>query len=306
MSPRLSVAGDMAIGPTPAERFGLDDPAAWPAGFLDWNTSPVDLSFSQCGGEARRKRGFLKVERTSSCSRTARWRGFCGNELDLLRACSEPRGRSVKRRGAAAFRAGLSTWCGSTTTDSPWANPNIFRRPEIPGHAEPELRHAEKPRLVDQCASRTEGIYVWLDLHVGRNLKAGDRIYGFEEISKGKPLAELKGYKLRQPEHPAGDEAVQTKPTSTTAMSTRTPATRTSPPSVALLITNENDLTNHFGNALLPDKNVPKAQRPLPKARPMPLLPAANGLPKRKTCAHGARPRPSCSSTISNIASTRT
>src|SRR5207253_478859 len=41
----LSVSGDIAIGPSAAERFGLDDPAAWPTAPLDWKSSPVDLSF---------------------------------------------------------------------------------------------------------------------------------------------------------------------------------------------------------------------------------------------------------------------
>jgi hypothetical protein len=36
-----------------------------------------------------------------------------------------------------------------------------------------------------------EGIYVWLDLHAGRQLKPADEIDGFGEISKGKPTAEL-------------------------------------------------------------------------------------------------------------------
>jgi len=53
------------------------------------------------------------------------------------------------------------------------------------------------------------------------------------------------------------------------------------PAIVALLITNENDLTNHFGNALLPDQERPEAQRPLQK--PADAFAAANGLPKRKT-----------------------
>ena len=39
----LSVSGDVAFGPTTAERFGLADPTSWPTDNVDWNTSPVDL-----------------------------------------------------------------------------------------------------------------------------------------------------------------------------------------------------------------------------------------------------------------------
>jgi hypothetical protein len=41
----LNVTGDIDLGPTPSERFGLADPAGWPDDQLDWRTSPVDLSF---------------------------------------------------------------------------------------------------------------------------------------------------------------------------------------------------------------------------------------------------------------------
>ena len=46
----LTISEDMAIAPTAAERFGSDDPMAWPTDILNWpiapwNISPVDLSF---------------------------------------------------------------------------------------------------------------------------------------------------------------------------------------------------------------------------------------------------------------------
>ena len=37
---------------------------------------------------------------------------------------------------------------------------------------------------------KDEGIYVWLDLHVGRRVKAADGIDGFAEISQGRPNSE--------------------------------------------------------------------------------------------------------------------
>ncbi len=63
----LTVAGDMAIGPTTAERFGLDDPTQWSTAILDWpiapwNISPVDLSFLNAPEKPAGKRGFLKAD----------------------------------------------------------------------------------------------------------------------------------------------------------------------------------------------------------------------------------------------------
>ncbi len=102
---------------------------------------------------------------------------------------------------------------------------------------------------------KDEGIYVWLDMHVERKLKMGDAISAFEEIAKGKSEVDLKGYNYV---NPSIQKAMQnfTK----AYVSHRNKYTNTKyvdePAIAALLITNENDVTNHFGNGLLPDKNV--------------------------------------------------
>ena len=57
----LTIAGDSTIAPTPAERFGLDDDAAWPKNILDWATAPVDLSFLNAPEKPAGKHGFLKA-----------------------------------------------------------------------------------------------------------------------------------------------------------------------------------------------------------------------------------------------------
>lgn len=57
----LNVTGDIELGPTPSERFGLADPATWPDDQLDWRTSPVDLSFLNAAEKPAGKRGFVKA-----------------------------------------------------------------------------------------------------------------------------------------------------------------------------------------------------------------------------------------------------
>ena len=57
----LTVAGDMLIGPSSPERFGQEDIAAWPTNILDWQTSPIDLSFLNAPEKPAGKRGFLKA-----------------------------------------------------------------------------------------------------------------------------------------------------------------------------------------------------------------------------------------------------
>src|SRR5262249_14546811 len=77
--------------------------------------------------------------------------------------------------------------------DSPWVNPNIF------GDAKSLDTQHLSPAMFDKLdwwikCLKDEGIYVWFDLEVGRNLKAGDGIDHFNEISRGKPAADLKGF----------------------------------------------------------------------------------------------------------------
>ena len=102
-----------------------------------------------------------------------------------------------------------------------------------------------------------EGIYVWLDLEDGRQFKFADHIDGFGEISKGKPTADLKGFNYV---NTSIDRAMQRF--NEEYLNHRNAfnglAYKDDPGIVALLLTNENDITHHFGNALLPDKQVPQ------------------------------------------------
>src|SRR5262245_39118295 len=56
----LGVSGDVAIGPTTAERFGPDDYTKWPREIPDWNRSPVDLSVLIRPERPAGKHGFVR------------------------------------------------------------------------------------------------------------------------------------------------------------------------------------------------------------------------------------------------------
>ena len=140
--------------------------------------------------------------------------------------------------------------------DSHWVNPNIFGDAKFV--KDTQRINTEMQDKIDwwiKCL-KDEGIYVWLDLHVQRAFKAGDNIYGFAEISKGKDQADLKGYSYVnitiQQAMKRFAEAYVTRVNPHTGL-----AYKDEPAIAAMLITNENDITHHFGNALLPDKKVP-------------------------------------------------
>ena len=127
---------------------------------------------------------------------------------------------------------------------------------------------------------KDEGIYIWLDLDDGRQLKAGDRIDDFAEISKGKSAADLKGYNYVnasiQEVMQRFNEAFLNHVNRSTGL-----RYKDDPAISAMLITNENDVTHHFGNALLPDKNVPHEDALYMSQAA--AFAAVKGLPKDKT-----------------------
>jgi len=103
---------------------------------------------------------------------------------------------------------------------------------------------------------KDEGIYVWLDLHVERHLKSADGITAFDEIAKNTPDVDLKGYNYVNPS--IQQAMLDFNSAYLGHVNKYTNIKLTDEPAIAaVLITNENDVTNHFGNGLLPDKNVP-------------------------------------------------
>ncbi|MDH4333602.1 MAG: hypothetical protein OEV89_13660, partial [Desulfobulbaceae bacterium] len=163
--------------------------------------------------------------------------------------------------------------------DSIWVKPNIFGDPKSPDTRQLSAESLDRLDWWVKCL-KDEGIYVWLDLHVGRNFKTGDIIDGFTEIAKGKATAEGKGYCYVNPSIQQAMERFNEA-----YVEHLNPYTgncyKDEPAIAAMLITNENDLTHHFGNALLPDKKVPFHNKLyMDKAAD---FARKNGLPEAKT-----------------------
>ncbi len=134
--------------------------------------------------------------------------------------------------------------------DSPWVRPNVFA-PGLNTKAIDPSSFAALGRWVR--ALKEQGIYVWVDVHVGRKFKSGDGIRAFEEIDR----SDSRGFDYVNPDLEAAwrDFARQ-------YLTRKNPHTGLSlaedPAVVAVLLTNENDLTHHFGNKMLRDKPSPE------------------------------------------------
>lgn len=248
----LSVAGDMAIAPTTSERFDPIELSTWIPDILDWKTSPVDLSFLNATEKPAGKRGFVKAVQDKLMFEDGVLARFWGTNLTaytLFGTSKENVRLHARRLSALGFNL-----VRLHHHDSPWVSPNII-------HADTQDTHTLDPAALEKLdwwikCLKDEGIYVWLDLHVERQLSAGDQIDGFDEIRKAKKTADLKGYNYVNPSIQKAmkrfNEAYLNHINAYTGV-----AYKHEPAIMALLITNENDVTHHFGNLLLADKNVP-------------------------------------------------
>ncbi|MEX3772713.1 glycosyl hydrolase family 5 [Pseudomonas sp. MYb118] len=251
----LSVSGDVNLGPTTGERFGLVDPKTWPTDKLDWRTSPVDLSFLNANEKPAGKRGFVKAagERLVFADNTpAR---FWGTNVSAYALFSTP-DEDIKKQAKRLSGLGVNL-VRLHHHDSPWVSPNIFGPAPNANTLQPSPDSLKKIDLWIKSL-KDEGIYVWLDLHVERAFTAKDNIYGFDELPKDEHgNAGLKGYNYVnitiQQAMKRFAAAYLNHVNSYTGL-----AYKDEPAIAAVLITNENDITNHFGNALLGDKDVPK------------------------------------------------
>ena len=109
---------------------------------------------------------------------------------------------------------------------------------------------------------KDEGIYVWVDLLVGRPFREADNIPGWSDLSKHlkRGGAEAKGFnylnsRIRKLLKDFNEQLL-TRQNPHTGL-----ALKDEPAVMALLITNENELTHHFGNTFLGDKGNPHHQK---------------------------------------------
>ena len=254
----LTISGEIAIVPTLTERFGIVNPAKWPTNVLNWpiapwTIAPVDLSFLNAPERPAGKHGFLHAKSDMLVFDDGAAVRFWGTNLTsyaLFGTDKESVGTQARRLSKLGFNL-----VRFHHHDSVWVSPNIF------GDAKsPDTRHLS-PAMLDRLdwwikCLKDEGIYIWLDLEAGRNLKLADGVDHFEEMSKGQPTASLKGFNYLNDSITQAME--QFNEQYVNHLNPYTGLRYKDDPAIAvMLLTNENDLSNHYGNQLLPDKHVP-------------------------------------------------
>jgi hypothetical protein len=222
---------------------------------LPFDASPVDLSF--LNHKPAGKHGFVRASQDAFVFEDGTPVRFWGGNLAAYAIFSDKeqilaQARRIARLGYNLMRIhhhDSTRWVGRTVIDK----------------NQPDSQHfdAEVMDRLDwwiKCL-RDEGVYVWLDLHVGRVFQPGDEIgEGFAEmLSKNNERAggaEGKGYCYFNQRIETLMQQFNQEYLTHVNPYTRL-AYKDDPAIMGLLVTNENDLTCHFGNLMLADKNNP-------------------------------------------------
>ncbi len=239
---------------TLGERYGPVETSKWYSGALRHDKSPVDLSF--LNHRPAGKFGFVKASGDTLVFENGDRVRFWGGNIAAYAIFADK--EHIRRQAKRIAQLGYNLmrihhhdsmgWVGRTVIDKSRTDSQHF--------------DAEVMDRLDywiKCL-RDEGVYIWLDLHVGRLFKEGDRIGdGFAEMlrkSKRAGGAEGKGYCYFNERIEQLMKDFNAKYMSHVNKYTSL-AYKEDPAIMGLLITNENDITSHFGNLMLADKNNP-------------------------------------------------
>lgn len=251
----IDLPSSCKIRKTLAEKLGRQDKSKWLPSIMDAQSAPVDLSFLNAADVPAGKRGRLKNRGDSLVFQDGTQARFWGTNITANALFRTPED-AIKKQAKRLAQLGFNL-VRIHHHDSNWVNPNIFG--DRKKRSSTRVLDPEALEAIDQwiAALKAEGIYIWLDIHVQRPHVQGDDISDFAELQKNKRSestakgfiyvndsmqARWREFTKQYLDHVNGQTGI---------------AYKDDPAIIAVLLTNENDLTHHFGNALLQDKNVP-------------------------------------------------
>jgi hypothetical protein len=235
-----------------ATRAGSTLGQNWPPDSLDWRSFPVDLSFLNAKDRPAGMHGFLRTSGDRLVFQDGAPARFWGTNVTANSLFSTTR-ENVRQQARRLARLGFNL-VRLHHIDSNWVRPNIFGVGK-----EPDTLHLSATALESldwwiKCLE-DEGIYVWLDLEDYRQFRRGDGIEAFDEIARSEPSGDPQGYgyvnSSMQTAMRRFNEALLAHRNTFTGK-----RYKDDPAIVTVLLTNENDITNHFAGVLLPSSRA--------------------------------------------------
>ncbi|HZW29441.1 MAG TPA: hypothetical protein VFF52_01975 [Isosphaeraceae bacterium] len=237
--------------PSASERYGESDTRSWYRDALAWDAAPVDLRFLNRGDRPAGRRGSVRAVGDRLVFDDGTPARFWGANLAANALFSTPR-QQIASQARRMAQLGYNLM-RIHHHDSQWVQPNVF------DSRANDTRHLSRSSLETldwwiKCLE-DEGISIWLDLRVGRVLRPGDRVsLGRDEIERAG--GGLQGFDYTNPDLQKLMIEFQHAYLSHVNRYTNR-AYKDDPAVIAVLVSNEDDYTGHFGVLALPDKNNP-------------------------------------------------
>ncbi|MEZ5965272.1 MAG: cellulase family glycosylhydrolase [Planctomycetota bacterium] len=250
LSITLTLPAGASLEPSLADRYGPGPDKTWFTDAMTHDSAPVDLSFLNKDDRPAGKHGGVRVEGDRLVYEDGTPARFWGGNLAAY-ALFVPPG-DIPAAAKRIARLGYNLMRIHHHDSMNWVDPTVIDK------SRSDSRKFDKDGLdrVDRWvkALKDEGVYVWLDVHVGRVFKRDDEVPGLAEVERAN--GESKGFcyvndRLRELMAEFQDAYLgHVNPYTKVAY-------KAEPAVMGVLVTNENDVTHHFGHMMLPDKNNP-------------------------------------------------
>jgi hypothetical protein len=255
-SPGLPDGG--RIAPAAEEHYGSADKRGWFRNALSWDGAPIDLSFLNAQDRPAGRHGLLRANGDRLVFDDGTPARFWGANLAAYALLGTPR-ENIRRQAHRMAQLGYNLM-RIVEHDSPWCHPNIFLGD---GKEGTRRLNPQSLALLDwwiKCL-KDEGIYIWLDMVFDRDLVRGDGVtIGRDEVlnnkARGYASGKVFGFSYFNRDVLKLMQEFQDQYLKHVNPYTRM-AYKDDPAVVGILITNENDLTLHFGNTFMPNHHNP-------------------------------------------------
>jgi hypothetical protein len=250
---RLRLPAGGAVIASLTERYGHPDTGSWHAGTLAWDRWPIDISHLNADDRPAGKHGAVRAQGDALVFADGTPARFWGTNVAAYALFTGDRDAvRLQARRLAAFGFNLVR---IHHHDSHWVTPNIF----VPGKSTRTLDDNALDRIDwwVKCL-QDEGIYVWLDLHVERPFSEADGIRGSDEVLRSSDIG--KGFNYVNPDIEARMKEFARR---YLGRANRYTGRRyvDDPGVLAVLVTNENDITHHFGHLFSESAGNPKHRK---------------------------------------------